>query len=183
METENKQKFFVASEQPETEKQSNGNLLHDILDFFAHHYIVVNRIFAIVHLCLAIVALLASLMIAPLINLASLFTAGEPELRFILHLGRFSGLTLGVSIISTLISILIVIYVLKTARFADKQAVLLILLVLAIIFGYSFITIILLILSLGSKMAALYIYRNRSLEEQFYAIVDEFKGWLKATQK
>lgn len=181
--TENEKKFFVSSEQTYDTNNKGNNPLQSIIDFLARNYIVINRVYGVVQICISIIVLLASLLIAPLLKLASALTVGDFETRLAMHLSHISGFSVGVSIIVALFEIAVSTYIIKTAKFADKQAVLVVLLAIAILTRFNLVPLVLILLALGSKVAALYIYRNRSLEEQMHDLANEFKAFLQATKK
>lgn len=178
-------KLYLSNEVPEM-KNNSTDILHGIMNFFARNYILINHIYAVILICIAVIVLLFSLASMPLLALVSFVGENLPSLLETPLITGFLSFTVGSifwSILKAVIGLLIAVIAFKTAKYADKQAILVLVIILEIILHNSLIIFILTILAWISKILALYIYKNRSVKEQVLDIGSEFETWFNLAKK
>ncbi|KXB40993.1 hypothetical protein [Amygdalobacter nucleatus] len=187
-ETDNKDKIFLASENTAEENENFKNIGQSFLHFLARNYINVNKVYAVLGILSAVSLMLANLLVTPLLNLFAFLNVNSDDLYMPyfwhgLH-SKLPGATLLIpAVLIGIVYIALFVYVWKIARYADKKALLCALLVWEIIMGRGFISILLPVAALASKVLALYYYRDLSIEQQLKDTEAEFRSWFTAFKK
>lgn len=86
------------------------------------------------------------------------------------------GVPVAVLVIEYIVKLVVLAYVLKTAKFADRKLVLVIDFFLLLFMRANILTFVFWALALGSKVCAMYVYKKQDIAMQLQALATEFNA-------
>lgn len=159
------------SENMEQTAPGSGN--PTLLGILAGNYKTLNRIYGVAWMVFAILALLTlTFSSATLAFLAAFLPAA------FIPFSVFSafGAPAVALIVKFILKIVVLAYVLKAAKFADRKLILVIDFFLLLFMHASILTFAFWALALGSKVCAMYVYKKQDVAMQLQALMNEFNA-------